>query len=49
MQQALRIVLKTVPGGAFSGLSPPQMLELSLLGVGTVPRLERDAWSMVND
>ena len=24
-----------------------QMLELSLLGVGTVLRLERDAWSMV--
>ena len=23
------------------------MLEVSLLGVGTVPRLERDAWSMV--
>ena len=22
-----------------------QMLEVSLLGVGTVPRLERDAWS----
>ena len=26
-----------------------QMLEVSLLGVGTVLRLERDAWSMVND
>ena len=25
-----------------------QMLEVSLLGVGTVLRLERDAWSMVN-
>ena len=24
-----------------------QMLEVSLLGVGTVLRLERDAWSMV--
>ena len=24
-----------------------QMLEVSLLGVGTVPRLERDEWSMV--
>ena len=24
-----------------------QMLEVSLSGVGTVPRLERDAWSMV--
>ena len=24
-----------------------QLLEVSLLGVGTVPRLERDAWSMV--
>ena len=24
-----------------------QMLEVSLLGVGTVFRLERDAWSMV--
>ena len=23
------------------------MLEMSLLGVGTVPHLERDAWSMV--
>ena len=25
----------------------PQMLEVSLFGVGTVLRLERDAWSMV--
>ena len=25
----------------------PQMLEVSLSGVGTVLRLERDAWSMV--
>ena len=25
-----------------------QMLEVSLLGVGTVLRLERDAWLMVN-
>ena len=25
-----------------------KMLEISLLGVGTVLRLERDAWSMVN-
>ena len=24
-----------------------QMLEVSLLGAGTVPRLDRDAWSMV--
>ena len=26
-----------------------QMLEVSLLGVGTMLRLERDAWSMSND
>ena len=25
----------------------PQMLEVSLLGIGTVLGLERDAWSMV--
>ena len=26
-----------------------QLLEVSPLGVGTVPRLEKDAWSTVND
>ena len=26
-----------------------QMLEVSLVGVATVPCLERDVWSMVND
>ena len=25
-----------------------QMLQVSLIGIGTVLRLERDAWSMVN-
>ena len=43
------------PENAGSKSTPPwgknvmsaQMLEVSLLGVGTVRRLERDAWSMV--
>ena len=40
-------ISKEFPCNIWKNVMSAQMLEVSLLGVGTMLRLERDAWSML--